>query len=143
MCTIVQETCHVIVSTLMNTYIKFPSGHELQEAVEKFESKWGFPQCAGAIDGSHIPIAAPELNHTDYYNRKGWYSMIVQAIVDADYLFRDICVGWPGSVHDARVFVNSKIYEQITNDNILAAGQCREVLGHQIPVLSSVTLRIH
>ena len=46
------------------------------------------------------------MNHTDYYNRKGWYSMLVQAIVDHNYLFRDLCIGWPGSVHDARALAN-------------------------------------
>ena len=98
----------------MVQYIKFPEGESLKQVVDGFDSKWGFPQCIGAIDGCHIPVSAPDLNHTDYYNRKGWYSMIVQAIVDHDYLFRDICVGWPGSVHDARVFTNSLIYKQIT-----------------------------
>ena len=87
----------------------------------------------GAIDGSHIPVSAPELNHTDSYNRKGWYSMIVQAIVDHNYLFRDICVGWPGSVHDARVFVNSAIYKKITEENILG-GMDRTMDAYQVPV---------
>ena len=94
----------------MEVYIKCPTGEELKRAVARFEEKWGFPQCVGAIDGSHVPIAAPELNHTDYFNRKGWYSMIIQAIVDQDYIFLDIRVGWPGSVHDARAFANSLIY---------------------------------
>ena len=40
--------------------------------------------------------------------------MLVQAVVDHDYLFRDIYVGWAGSVHDARVFVNSLLYKRIT-----------------------------
>ena len=32
--------------------------------------------------------------------------MILQGVVDANYLFLDIlCVGWAGSVHDARVFL--------------------------------------
>ena len=133
-CTVVQETCRVIVRTLMNTYIEFPTGDNLKKVINQFEHKWGLPQCSGAIDGSHIPIAAPELNHTDYYNRKGWYSMLVQAIVDADYIFRDICVGWPGSVHDARVFANSKIYERITEENLLANEQTRVFHGCRIPV---------
>ena len=50
--------------------------------------------------------------------------MAVQAIVDRDYLFRDISVRWPGSIHDARVFVNSLIFKRITDDNILAGMDC-------------------
>ena len=133
-CEVVQETCRAIVHNLLSLYINFPSGEGLKKVVDGFEEKWGFPQCVGAVDGSHIPISAPELNHTDYYNRKGWYSMIVQAIVDHDYLFRDICVGWAGSVHDARVFANSLIYKKITQDGLLDNAGCREILDKQIPV---------
>ena len=61
----------------------------------------------------------PALKHTDYYNRKGWYSIVLQAVVDHQYLFRDVCVGWPGSVHDAHVFCNSGIYRRITEQNLL------------------------
>ena len=103
-CTIVHSTCQAIENNLLRKYVKFPTGDALKDVICNFESKWGFPQCVGAIDGSHIPISAPLQKHTDYYNRKGWYSMVVQAVVDHDYLFRDICVGCPGSVHDARIF---------------------------------------
>ena len=60
--------------------------------------------------------------------------MTVQAIVDHDYVFRDICVGWAGSVHDARVFANSLIYKKIMEDNLLADVSFRNMLGKQIPV---------
>ena len=50
--------------------------------------------------------------------------MIVQAIVDHDYLFRDICVGWARSVHDARVFANSLMYKKITQDGLLDNAGC-------------------
>ena len=88
----------------------------------------GFPQCARGIDGSHIPIAAPELNNTDYYNRKGWYSMLIQAVVDHVYVFRDIM-----GQKCARVFANSLIYKRITEDGLLTDAQCRTIAGKEVP----------
>ena len=75
------------MKVLMKQYIKFPSGDDFDRVVDEFKSKWGIPQCFGAIDGCHIPICAPSEQHTDYYNRKAWYSMIVQGLVDANYHF--------------------------------------------------------
>ena len=118
-CEIVQETCTIIVQTLLHKYVQFPSGNRLDELVDGFLTKWGVPQCVGAIDGCHVPIASPAMNRTDYYNRKGWYSMILQGVVDHLYRFIDINVGWPGSVHDARVFAHSSLYEKITEKNLL------------------------
>ena len=100
-------------------YISFPTGSELNRVVDGFKDKWDIIQCAGSIDGLHIPVSPPACNHTDYYNRKGWYSVILQAVVDHAYLFRDICVGWPGSVHDARVYANSAVYRKATQGLIL------------------------
>ena len=105
-CEIVHETVEAIVTKLRKEYITFPTGQAQQDVINGFECKWGFPQCVGAVDGSHVPVQPPTQNHTDYYNRKGWYSILVQVVVDNDYLFRNINVGWPGSVHDARVFAN-------------------------------------
>ena len=45
--------------------------------------------------------------------------MVIQVIVDHEYIFRDICVGWARSVQDARIFVNSINYRKITEENIL------------------------
>ncbi|CAM5088191.1 unnamed protein product [Eretmochelys imbricata] len=33
----------------------------------------GFPNCGGAIDGTHIPILAPEHQATEYISRKGTF----------------------------------------------------------------------
>ena len=49
--------------------------------MEGFETCLGFPQAAGAIDGLHMPIIHPDRNASDYYNRKGYYS-VMQVIVD-------------------------------------------------------------
>ena len=61
-CEIVDETAQSIVSVLLNHYLYFLTGTQLDDIIRGFESKWEFPQCAGAIDGSHIPVWAPTLN---------------------------------------------------------------------------------
>ena len=104
---------------LFHKYIHFPTGDNIDELVDTFKSKWNIPQCVGAIDGCHIPVASPAMNHTDYYNRKGWYSIVLQGVGDHSYQFIDINVGWPGSVHDARVFSQSSIFQKITSGELL------------------------
>lgn len=118
-CRIVQDTCRAIVTVLLPKYIRFPEGERLKETVKGFHEKWGIPQCAGSIDGTHIPVRPPSMNHTDYYNRKGWYSVIVQAVVDHNFLFTDLNIGWPGSVHDARVLANSALYHKCNSHEAL------------------------
>jgi len=103
----------------MRDYIKFPCGDDLNHVVDKFKTKWRVPQFLGAVDGCHIPICASSKQHTDYYNRKGWNSIIIQGLVDANYQFIDICIGWPGSIHDARVFAHSKNYSRKLNSKQL------------------------
>ena len=57
--------------------MSFPTGSQLQNVTQGFEDKCNFPKCAGAIDGYHIPIQAPKLNHTHYYNQKGYQATVV------------------------------------------------------------------
>ncbi|XP_074861973.1 uncharacterized protein LOC142019253 [Carettochelys insculpta] len=56
----------------------------------------GFPNCFGALDGTHIPIRAPEHSGGRYINRKGYHSVVLQALVDIRGHFLDIYVGWAG-----------------------------------------------
>ena len=109
---IVRECCRVICDELTPRYVRMPTGDDFDRMLDGFETRWGFPHCAGAVDGTHIPIIAPTTDHCDYFNRKGWHSLIMQAVVDDRYMFIDINIGWPGSVHDARVLANSRLYQR-------------------------------
>ncbi|CAM5157009.1 unnamed protein product [Natator depressus] len=73
----------------------------------------GLPNCGGAIDGTHIPILALDHLANQYVNRKGYFSMALQALVDHKGCFTNINVGWPGKVHDARIFRNSGLFKQL------------------------------
>lgn len=80
------QVCKAIKEELTPRFINIPRGQRLQEVLDGFEDR-GFPQCVGAIDGTHIPIIAPTKDPADFYNRKGWHSIIVQAVCDHEYRY--------------------------------------------------------
>ena len=133
-CETVHETSQAIVSALREKYIRFPSNENVDAIVDGFQTRWGVPQCVGAVDGSHIPICGPKDNHTDYYNRKGYYSIILQGLVDHRYCFLDVYIGWPGSVHDARVFAHSSLYTKLTKGELLPQSKKITYNGVDIPL---------
>ncbi|XP_044184761.1 protein ALP1-like [Acropora millepora] len=112
------------------------SGDELVQVIAHYKERWGFPVCAGAINGTHIAIATPPHNHVAYVNRKSYHSIVMQAVVDGHYMFRDIVVGWPGSVHDARVFSNSQFYNLGCSGHLFPEDVQDTILGRQVhPVI--------
>ena len=131
---VVNETCSAITTNLLRRFVQIPSGECLDEDIAGFEQERGFPQTVGAIDGTHIPIICPKESGSDYYNRKGFYSVIMQAVVDYQGLFVDIYVGWPGKVHDARVFVNSAFYKGMVNGTLFPDRK-RLINGIEVPLL--------
>ena len=68
-----------------------------------------FPGVIGVIDGTHIRIVAPKEQEEVFVNRKGYHSINVQVVFDANYRILDILAKWPGSVHDARILNNSGV----------------------------------
>ena len=80
MCIVVLGTCRAI-QKLLPRYECIPKDEKLRDIVDSFDACWRFPQCAGAIDGTHIPILRPAGDSgSDYYNRKGFYSIIMKAV---------------------------------------------------------------
>ncbi|XP_028441087.1 putative nuclease HARBI1 [Perca flavescens] len=64
----------------------------------------------GAIGSTHIPIAPPRDNPDHYLNRRGWHSVVLQAVVDHNACFTDVYAGWPGGTSSAAVLSSSDLY---------------------------------
>lgn len=60
-----------------------------------------FLNYGGAIESKQIPILSSEHLATEYIYRKGYFSVVMQALVICQRCFTDIRVGWAGKVHDA------------------------------------------
>ncbi|XP_028411417.1 protein ALP1-like [Dendronephthya gigantea] len=116
--TITKEFCQAL-NRLSRHYIKFPVRcDETTRALAVFQDDCRFPQAVGAIDGTHIEIIAPE-EPFDYFDRHHRYSVILQAVVGQNLTFLDTAIGYPGSMHDARVLRSSDIFQKAQDGEIL------------------------
>ena len=132
-CEIVIDTCDALAK-LAPHHVYVPQNESLQEVVRGFEWRWGFPQTAGAIDGTHIPILKPHHCAADYYCRKGYYSVLMQALVDFRGLFMNVNIGWPGKTHDARMFANSSVYTDMISGKLFP-NWTRRIGGVNVPLI--------
>jgi len=83
--------------------------------MEVFKVKWNFPKCCLAVDGKHCQMKRPDNSCSEFYNYKGTYSVILFALVYADYRIVFIDVGSNGRVHDGAVFRNSMLNSAMEN----------------------------
>lgn len=90
-------------------WIKWPSKEErLMLGTEMALKK--LPKCVGFVDGTDIILAdAPTQNKDVYWSRKKKYCLQAQIICDHKKIIRDLFVGYPGSVHDAKVYMASPV----------------------------------
>ena len=58
-----------------------------EEVAEEFLRRWNFHDCLGAADGKHVVIRCPGNSGAYYNNYKGFHSIILIAVVGADYKF--------------------------------------------------------
>ena len=102
---IIKEVCEAIIKNMRNIYLKVPSSpEEWLTVAEKFESRWQFPNCIGAMDGKHIVMQPPGNSGSYYYNYKHTNSIILMAVAGPNYecLYYDI--GTNGRVNEGGVW---------------------------------------
>lgn len=101
---IVDKCFDGIIKNFLEKAIPTPTTASLQQNIDNFFAKWNFPNCVGAIDGKHIRIKCPPRAGSSFFNYKDFHSIVLLAIVNANYKFVAVDVGSYGREGDAGEF---------------------------------------
>lgn len=130
---IIPEVCEAIFNAYADEVLEPPDdAGDWLEIEEGFRTKWNLPNCVGAIDGKHIAIRKPHKSGTLYHNYKGFFSMVLMAVVDADYKIIWADIGGVGHQSDAQIF-NASDLSRCLEHNTLDFPQDRPLPGDDQP----------
>lgn len=91
---------------------------EWEKETQRFYENWNFPNCIGALDGKHVVMKAPMNIRSLYFNYKGTHSIVLMALVGADYKFLYVDVGCNGRISDGGVFANCSLSKALENNTL-------------------------
>ncbi|KAE8742254.1 hypothetical protein FOCC_FOCC012225 [Frankliniella occidentalis] len=124
-----------VMCEIGNRFIKWPNAVQRQRTVLFYERNFGFPGVVGSIDGTLISITAPREQKQRYVDKNSNYSINVQIVSDHRLLIRDVFIGQPGSVHDARVFRRSPLAKYLYSRNDMLDND-QHIVGDKAYVLT-------
>ncbi|XP_060801919.1 putative nuclease HARBI1 [Amyelois transitella] len=92
---------------IFHKYVKFPlSRHEREKVKRKFYRSTRLPGVLGCVDGTHVAIVTPHEHEERYFNRKGYHSLNVLILCDADLMIMSVDPSYPGATHDSKIWEN-------------------------------------
>lgn len=124
---IILEVCAAICQRLMPHFIHWPD--QATDFKSSFQAISGLPNVVGAIYTTHLPIIKPKSHNSSYYNR-GWsarnekpsFTTTLQGVVDPNGIFTNVCIGWPGAMHDDEVLIRSELQQHVGNGMMVVGG---------------------
>ena len=85
---LVRDVCQAIWDEYSDEVVSNPTTAEgWKEIAASYSSQWNFHHVLGALDGEHIRIRCPASEGSQFYNYKGYHSIVLLTLVDANYRF--------------------------------------------------------
>lgn len=91
---------------------------EWMKIADDYFSKWNYPNCIGALDGKHVTIRCPRNSGSLNFNYKHTFSVVLLALVDANYKFIYVDVGCKGRISDGGIFNRSTLSHAIDTGSL-------------------------
>jgi len=76
-----------VKSILLRKFLRWPSPTVMEKFAQEFQDIHSIPYVITDVDGFHILIVAPRLHAADYYNRKGFHSILLQGVISSKCFF--------------------------------------------------------
>jgi len=112
---ILKKTLAVLRARLTPIFMQDPKNVDFKSKAAEFSCKWNFPNCILALDGKHIRIRSPENSGSLFHNYKDFFSIVLLAMVDANYKFIAVDIGSYGKEGDSGIFLKSTMGKQVLN----------------------------
>lgn len=112
-CYLIKDVLTALWKELCPIHMPVPTQDTFMDIAQDYYLMWDIPHCVGSIDVRHIRIKKPARSASRYFNYKKFFSIALQAVVDARYKFIVIDVGGYGHQHDATTFRHSTLYKAL------------------------------
>ena len=113
------EVCRAIQDEFTREYLRCPTTPDKWKELEReFRIRWNVPHALGALDGKHVALKKPKNTGALYHNYKGFFSIVMLALVDGQYKFRWVDAGTAGSCSDAQIFNACQLKRKIDDGRI-------------------------
>lgn len=90
----------------------------MKSTAASFKDKWNFSHCVCAMDVKDVAIQKPGDSGSLYYNYKKFFSVVLFAVVSANYDFQYVKVGNNGSVSDSTALQNTTFYQKLVSHDL-------------------------
>lgn len=140
---IVSQCLTAIIAKFLESQMPKPTSEHFKKIIAEFFLKWNYPNCGGAIDGQHVRVQCPANAGSSFFNYKDFHSVVLLAIVDANYKFiaadigsygregdagrkclsctiesqADILIRWFSRIHFLGIYLKSEMGKMIESDN--------------------------